>query len=106
MAYVPIHAHSTDRALRRFTRKVGKENVLDLMDVRRADILALGKQTTYTSWAYYQELLERLKAILESDTALSVSDLAINGHDVIDALGILPVLRWELSWSCFGESAR
>ncbi|NLJ85241.1 MAG: CCA tRNA nucleotidyltransferase [Firmicutes bacterium] len=86
----PIHAHSTDRALRRFTRKVGKENVLDLMDVRRADILALGKQTTYTSWAYYQELLERLKAILESDTALSVSDLAINGHDVIDALGIPP----------------
>ncbi len=86
----PIHAHSTDRALRRFIGKVGKENVLDLMEVRRADILALGKQTTCTSWAYYQELLDRLKAILESDAALSVSDLAINGHDVMDTLKIPP----------------
>ena len=98
----PIHAHSTDRALRRFIRKVGRDNMLDLMEVRRADILALGKQTTHTSWAYWQTLKDRIEAIIEGDTALSLADLAIGGREIMDILDIPPgpqvgiALEWLL----------
>lgn len=98
----PIHAHSTDKALRRFIRKVGKDNILDLMEVRRADILALGKQTTHISWAHWQTLRERIQKIIEGDSALSVQDLAIGGREVMGILEIPPgpevgvALEWLL----------
>ena len=98
----PVHAHSTDKALRRFIRKVGKDHVLDLMEVRRSDIIALGKQTTYAGWAHWQTLRNRLAEIIDSDAALSVSDLAIGGREVMDILDIAPgpqigiALEWLL----------
>jgi tRNA nucleotidyltransferase (CCA-adding enzyme) len=98
----PVHAHSTDKALRRFIRKVGKDNVLDLVELRRADILALGRQTTHESWINWQTLKDRLVEITDSDATFAVSDLAVNGHDVMVALGLPPgpevgsALEWLL----------
>jgi tRNA nucleotidyltransferase/poly(A) polymerase/L-fucose isomerase-like protein len=97
-----VHAGSTDKALKRFIRRVGKENVMDLMEVRRADILALGRQTTCSAWENWRTLKDRLQAILDSDATLTISDLAIGGHEVIAALGLKPgpavgaALEWLL----------
>ncbi|NMB12852.1 MAG: CCA tRNA nucleotidyltransferase [Firmicutes bacterium] len=85
-----IHAHSTDRALRRFVRKVGKDNALDLMEIRRADILALGRQTTCSGWNHWQILRDRLQEIIDSDATFTVKDLAISGRDVMAALDLPP----------------
>jgi tRNA nucleotidyltransferase (CCA-adding enzyme) len=98
----PVHAHSTDKALRRFIRKVGKDNVLDLVELRRADILALGRQTTYGSWINWQTLKDRLAEIMDSDATFVVSDLAVDGHDVMTTLDLPPgpevgsALEWLL----------
>ncbi|NMB46600.1 MAG: CCA tRNA nucleotidyltransferase [Firmicutes bacterium] len=98
----PIHSRSTDKALRRFIRKVGKENVLDLMEIRRADILALGRQATWAGWTHWETLRERLVEVMDSDATFAVSDLAVSGHDVMAALDLPPgpavgaVLEWLL----------
>lgn len=96
----PVHAHSTDKALRRFIRKVGKDNVLDLVELRRADILALGRQTTHESWSHWQTLKDRLVEIMDSDATFAVSDLAVNGHDVMAALNLSPgpEVGFALEW--------
>ena len=97
-----VHAGSTDKALRRFIRRVGKENVMDLLELRRADILALGRQTTCNAWQNWRTLRDRLQEILEGDTILTVNDLAIGGRDVMAALQIKPgpavgaALEWLL----------
>lgn len=98
----PVHARSTDKALRRFIRKVGKDNVLDLMEIRRADILALGRQTTCAGWNHWQTLRGRLVEIMDSDATFTISDLAIGGHEVMETLGLSPgpdvgsALEWLL----------
>ncbi|NLK09285.1 MAG: CCA tRNA nucleotidyltransferase [Firmicutes bacterium] len=97
-----VHAASTDKALRRFIRKVGKDNALDLVEVRRADILALGKQVEHSGWQNWQTLKERVAGILCADAALNVTDLKINGMEVMGVLGISPgpkvgqALEWLL----------
>ena len=97
-----VHGQSTDKALRRFVRRVGKENVMDLMELRRADILALGKQTTCNAWHNWRMLRDRLQAVLDSDTILTINDLAIGGHEVMAALDLKPgpevgaALEWLL----------
>ncbi len=97
-----VHAGSTDKALKRFIRRVGKENVMNLMELRRADILALGKQVTCNAWENWRVLRNRLKEILDSDATITTADLAIGGHEVMNALNLKPgpevgaVLEWLL----------
>lgn len=97
-----VHFRSTDRALRRFLHKVGKDNIFDLLELRRADILALGKQDDRLAWLAWNGLKQRLEDILAEENALSVKDLAINGRDVMEVLGIPPgpevgqALEWLL----------
>ncbi len=75
----------TDAAIRRFIKRVGKENVADMLDLRIADRLGSGSRET--SWR-----LEQFKdRIIEVQKHIpSVTDLKVNGNDVMQTLGIGP----------------
>ncbi len=77
--------HNTDSAIRRFMRKVGLENIDDILDLREADRLGSGARRT--SWRL-EEMKQRM--ISQLNQPMDVTDLAINGHDLMDKLGIAP----------------
>jgi len=74
----------TDKGVRRLLRRVGKENLKDLMDVRIADRLGSGcpKAKPYK----LIELEKRIKEIQKEP--ITVKMLKINGHDVMEILKI------------------
>ncbi|QQG44638.1 MAG: CCA tRNA nucleotidyltransferase [Candidatus Roizmanbacteria bacterium] len=75
----------TDKAVRRFIRDVGKENVQDMLDLRVAD--RSGSGATPTSWR-----LELFKKRIEEvqKEPFKVTDLKINGNDVMKILNLKP----------------
>ncbi len=80
--YQPDH---TDASIRRFMRKVGLENINDILDLREADRLGSGAKKT--SWRL-EEMKERMVSQLHQPFA--IKDLAINGHDIMDTFRIKP----------------
>ena len=78
----------SDAALRRWLRRVGLENVADLFDLRIADVIANPRHATLP--AYLEEMRARIEDLLAQSPALRVRDLAIDGQDVMQALGIPP----------------
>ncbi|MGE5673086.1 MAG: CCA tRNA nucleotidyltransferase [Mycobacterium leprae] len=72
----------SDAAIRRMVRRIGPEHMNDLIQLRRADRLAsgtregdLGPETI--------ALLQQVEQVLQADAALKVTDLAVDGHDVM-----------------------
>jgi putative nucleotidyltransferase with HDIG domain len=78
----------TDAAVRRFLRRVGPENLDDLLALRRADAGATRPGASDLGAA--EALIARIQSIARAKPPLSVRDLAIGGREVIDALGIAP----------------
>jgi tRNA nucleotidyltransferase (CCA-adding enzyme) len=76
---------NTDAAIRRFMRKIGMENIDDILDLREADRLGSGARKT--SWRL-EEMKERMKEQLHQP--MDVSDLAVNGHDLMSELELQP----------------
>lgn len=82
-----VDEHITDAAVRRFIRRVGEENVQNMMDLRIGDRLGGGTQTA-ESWR-----LKLFKKRIEEQFApkpFSVNDLAVDGHDIMRELNIKP----------------
>jgi len=77
--------HNTDAAIRRFMRKVGLENIDDILDLREGD--RLGSGAAKTSWRL-EEMKQRM--IEQLHQPMDVTDLAINGHDLITELSLVP----------------
>ncbi len=80
-----VDERQTDAALRRFIRRVGKDNLEAMLALRTGD--RLGGGATDTSWRlelYKKRLIEVQKQ------PFTVHDLNINGYDVMKALGIKP----------------
>jgi tRNA nucleotidyltransferase (CCA-adding enzyme) len=78
----------TDAALRRWLRRVGTDRLADLFDLRIADALGNGKRAGFPG--YLEPMRQRVTRLLEGAHALEVSDLAVDGHDVMRELGIPP----------------
>ncbi|MBR6200086.1 MAG: HD domain-containing protein [Spirochaetales bacterium] len=78
----------TDGAVRRFLRKVGVENLPDLFALREADRLGNGTKAGIPK--AFIDFQDRIKHILEVDAALKVSDLDINGNDIMTTLNLTP----------------
>jgi tRNA nucleotidyltransferase (CCA-adding enzyme) len=80
-----VDERQTDSAIRRIIRNVGKENLADMLELRRADRIGGGARET--SWR-----LERFKKKLVEvqKQPFSVTDLKVDGHDVMKILGIRP----------------
>jgi putative nucleotidyltransferase with HDIG domain len=81
--------HITDSAIRRFIRRVGVENVKDMIDLRIGDRLGGGTQTA-ESWRL-KKFKERLEEQLHPP--FSINDMAIDGNDVMLTLNIPPGKR-------------
>ena len=78
----------TDGAVRRFMRKVGLDNLNALFELRRADRIGNGlKQGNSRA---VQNLKRRIQLIVEKENAITVKDLAIDGHDVMEHLNLKP----------------
>jgi putative nucleotidyltransferase with HDIG domain len=81
----------TDGTIRRFVRRVGPERLPALLALREADIAGRGfdedprKET--------RELEERIDKVADADAALHVTDLAVDGKDVMRVLDIPPSRR-------------
>lgn len=76
---------NSDAAIRRFMRKVGLENIDDILDLREADRLGSGARKT--SWRL-EEMKERM--VEQLNQPLDLTDLAINGHDLMEHFSLKP----------------
>jgi len=82
-----VNENLTDAGVRRFIRRVGVNNVKDMMDLRVGDRLGGGTQTA-ESWRlklFKEKIEEQLKP-----TPFSINDLTIDGSDIMKTLQIKP----------------
>ncbi len=82
-----VNENQTDAAVRRFIRRVGVDNVRDIMDLRVGDRLGGGTQTA-ESWRlklFKEKIEEQLKP-----APFSINDMAIDGNDIMKELNIKP----------------
>lgn len=77
----------SDSAVRRFIKRVGIDNLEDLFLLRIADMKAMEKEINSS---YLKDLKDRIKWVIEAEDALDVSDLKINGKQVMQVLGCGP----------------
>jgi len=78
----------TDGAVRRFMRKVGVENLDDLFLLRIADRKGNGSRDGIP--APLLKLKERIDRIIEEENAITVRDLDIDGHVLMDEFNLAP----------------
>ncbi len=82
-----VNENLTDAGVRRFIRRIGVDNVKDMMDLRVADRLGGGTQTA-ESWRlklFKEKVEEQLKP-----APFSINDMAVDGNDVMRELHIKP----------------
>ena len=82
-----VNENLTDAGVRRFIRRVGTENVKDMMDLRVGDRLGGGTQTA-ESWRlklFKEKIEEQLKP-----APFSINDMVVDGNDIIKELKIKP----------------
>lgn len=80
-------------SIRRLVRKVGVENMEDLFTLRKADREGSGKG----AWGFkngegktVQRVREKIHTMIEEDQAFKITDLKINGNDLIKEFNIKP----------------
>lgn len=82
-----VNENLSDAGVRRFIRRIGVENVADMMDLRVGDRLGGGTQTA-ESWRlklFKKKIEEQLKP-----APFSINDLAVDGKDIMKILNIKP----------------
>lgn len=80
-----VSEKQTDKAVRRFIRKVGKEDLQDMLDLRTGDRIGSGaKPTSWRTELFKDRLIEVQKK------PFTVHDLKISGDDVMKKLNIKP----------------
>jgi putative nucleotidyltransferase with HDIG domain len=94
-----VDENQTDSAVRRFIRKVSKEYIKDMIDLRTGDRLGGGARET--SWRL-EEFKKRLIEVQKQP--FTVRDLKITGNDVMNILGLKPGPKvGEILETLFGE---
>jgi len=77
----------TDKGMRRLIRRVGVDLIFDLLDLRRADVVAQGMGGT-------TEDVDRFETAIREELSrkppFSFSDLALNGNDIMEMFSIPP----------------
>lgn len=74
-------------AVRRFIRRVSRELVDDLIKLRRADNIGSGLAPEA---GHVDELAARVRAELDARSPLTLRELAVDGDDLINGLGLRP----------------
>jgi len=78
----------SDRAVRRFIKRVGVDNIDDIINLRKADDLAHGWGRGFEK--DIEEFRNRVYAQIKESCPFTMSDLAVDGHDVMNVLGLQP----------------
>jgi tRNA nucleotidyltransferase (CCA-adding enzyme) len=88
-----VDEQTSDSAIRRLIAKVSPEHILDLLELRRADIIATDVRTRrvdYQTWEAWRDLSERITQILSSDNVFNPFQLEINGKDLMEQFKLSP----------------
>ncbi len=75
----------TDKGMRRLIRRVGPDLIFDLLDLRRADVVAQGKGGTTED---VDEFEQAIRDEIERKPPFGLKDLAINGNDIMELLDV------------------
>lgn len=78
----------SDSAVRRFIARVGKEHIVNLMLLRQADQFGFARK--FIPDRGLADFRQRINRVLQTESALNIKDLAINGKDLMDSLGADP----------------
>jgi tRNA nucleotidyltransferase (CCA-adding enzyme) len=78
----------SDAAVRRLIRRVGPKNVIDLIAFFQADIIAHGPNKKDLN--LIKELKQRIENQIKGHMARNTRDLALNGHEIMEILGLPP----------------
>ena len=77
----------SDKGVRRLIRWLGPELVYDLLDLRRADVVAQGKGGTTED---VDELQERITEEIDKKSPFGLNDLAVTGQDIMAVCNLDP----------------
>lgn len=77
--------NTDEKSLRRALNKVGADIFCDLLEIKRADILAQSDYQREKKLSVIDDYEMLYQQILKNDECFSLKDLAINGRDLIDA---------------------
>ncbi len=80
-----VDERQTDTAIRRFIRHTGKENLDDMLALRVGDRLGGGARETSWRLELFKKRLEEVQT-----QPFSVTDLLVDGHDVMEVLQVKP----------------
>lgn len=75
----------TDKAIRRFIRHIGKENIGNMIALRTADRLGSGASETSWRTELYKQRIEEVQ-----QTTFEIRDLSVSGQDVMEYLHLKP----------------
>ncbi len=78
----------SDKAVRRFIKRIGKHNIDDIISLRKADDLAHGPGRIDEN--QIETFRRRVNAQIKKSYPLSISDLPVDGNDVMIVLGLEP----------------
>jgi tRNA nucleotidyltransferase (CCA-adding enzyme) len=79
----------SDSAVRRWIRRVSPELLEDLYRLNRADVLGKGTDASL-DLERLAALEQRVANVLSAGAAITVRELAIDGHDLMQELGLAP----------------
>ena len=86
---IPSAAHSwTDATMRQYMAQIGTELLGDALDLAAAHERSVGGP--FVSSESVENLRARFSTQIERNVPISIKNLAINGHDVVQILGIRP----------------
>jgi len=90
------HAHFKDKGLKRLIRRVGENEIFNLMELQKADIKCSNKEATID---HILERERRIREIIDNNEPYKLSQLNINGNDLMN-LGFQegPILRDVLQY--------
>lgn len=78
----------SDKAVRRFIKRIGADNVDDLIALRKADDLAHGWGRDFEK--DIEKFKNRIDSQIKKSYPFTISDLAVNGHDVRKIVNLQP----------------
>lgn len=87
MFNLPLNA--SDAAIRKFVAKAGEDLIPNLLELRRADIVASGN-VDFLTWQFWDAYSKHIRGILVSGETVTQNKLAINGHVLISQLSLKP----------------
>ena len=79
------HSSIKDKGLKRELNRVGEENIFDLYDLKRADMMCKGDKTKELDGL--EQKIRQIEEILEKKEPYNKSQLIIDGNDII-SLGL------------------